>query len=338
MKSQRVYKYRSGDDSTFERDVKTLEENCFFAPSFNLLNDPSETLIIDTFDYQLGIFTKLFRLKTENGKARIKKSYNELISKKDELGIYSLSKTFNDELLWAHYANSHKGFCIEYDMDKLIDNFSNEELYPFPVKYSRVPPQIGLNELINGNLLSIIKKISGTKSKKWKYESEVRIIRNLSGKQVYNHKALKGIYFGLNMEHSKKDQLISRFLERGVDFYQIVQRKNLYGFQAELIFRAVEDPAYLKIVPQKLTLSSPVEYKIEEKHYDVISKTGHLKIILDEEINHNSLLWLANLFKKDIFNNTDRVYMCYWIKTIEDNVCWATTDFEAEKIEINICG
>lgn len=48
------------------------------------------------------------------------------------IGIYSLSKpkeneTFPcNELLWAHYANSHKGFCIEYDLDILLKNHSSQ--------------------------------------------------------------------------------------------------------------------------------------------------------------------------------------------------------------------
>ena len=37
-----------------------------------------------------------------------------------KVGIYSLSRTPLDELMWAHYGNSHASFCIEYDLDRLI--------------------------------------------------------------------------------------------------------------------------------------------------------------------------------------------------------------------------
>jgi len=40
-----------------------------------------------------------------------------------KIGIFSLSKKYDDELLWAHYANSHKGFCIEYDLEILLKLF-----------------------------------------------------------------------------------------------------------------------------------------------------------------------------------------------------------------------
>lgn len=40
----RVYKYRGGDDrEIFERDLKSIEKNYFWAPDFSKLNDPCET-------------------------------------------------------------------------------------------------------------------------------------------------------------------------------------------------------------------------------------------------------------------------------------------------------
>lgn len=52
--------------------------------------------------------------------------------------------------MWAHYANSHKGFCIEYDIEKLQDS----ENYTFDVnrmkiEYKNEPPIIGLDDIYN---------------------------------------------------------------------------------------------------------------------------------------------------------------------------------------------
>ncbi|MFT6054606.1 MAG: hypothetical protein ACJASP_001499 [Roseivirga sp.] len=45
---------------------------------------------------------------------------DEFISKLNEqVGIYSLAGRCNHELLWAHCANSHRGFCNEYDLHEL---------------------------------------------------------------------------------------------------------------------------------------------------------------------------------------------------------------------------
>jgi len=334
MKSKKLYKYRSGDDYTFDRDLNTLEENCFFAPTHKLLNDPNETFILDNFDIQSKYFDKIFRSDTGN----LKEKYKQLLKRREEVGIYSLSKTFNDELLWAHYGNSHKGFCIEYDEVKLLDTFSNEDLYTFPVKYSNIPPQIGLNDIVNNDILTIVKKLSGTKSKSWKYENEVRIIRGNSGNQVYNHKALTSIIFGINMEYTKMDKIIYRFSDRGINFYQMTPKKNLYGFQAELLFPKEDfKETYLKTIPINVTKSKPVNYKINLKTYDRITKKGNIEIIIDQKIDFDSLNWIAKLIKKHIFSNAEKIFMFYYINSIDrKSFCWASTHFSNEKFNIKI--
>ncbi len=334
MKSHKLYKYRSGDDDTFERDLNTLEENCYFAPSHKLLNDPNETFILDNFDIQSKFYNRLFKSKTGN----VKEKYNRLLKRREEVGIYSLSKTFNDELLWAHYGDSHKGFCIEYDEVKLFDTFSNENLYTFPVKYSNIPPQIGLNDIINNDVLKIVKKLSGTKSKSWKYENEVRIIRDKPGKQVYNHKALTSIIFGVNMEHAKKDKIITKFSDRGINFYQMTTKKNLYGFKAELLFHNKDfKETYLTTIPAEVTKSKPVNYQINLKTYDWITKKGIIEIILDQEVGFESLNWIAELIKKHIFINAEKIFMFYYINFIDTTTfSWATSHYSNNKFEIKI--
>jgi hypothetical protein len=41
------------------------------------------------------------------------KSQYEKVNK--DIGIFSLSKKWNNSLMWAHYTISHKGFCIGFD-------------------------------------------------------------------------------------------------------------------------------------------------------------------------------------------------------------------------------
>ncbi|GAB3528545.1 DUF2971 domain-containing protein [Photobacterium alginatilyticum] len=46
----------------------------------------------------------------------------------DDYGIISFTETYNNLLMWAHYANEHKGIVIEFDHSKL--NFSRYQSYP----------------------------------------------------------------------------------------------------------------------------------------------------------------------------------------------------------------
>lgn len=81
------------------------------------------------------------------------------------------------------------------------------------------------------------------KSPKWSYENEIRLIFDNNGVTQYNPKALKAIYFGLNMS-SKERELIIKGLE-GVDvkFYEILKLKGQYKLDFLLI---AENTAYLK--------------------------------------------------------------------------------------------
>ncbi|WP_186172056.1 DUF2971 domain-containing protein [Vibrio chagasii] len=46
----------------------------------------------------------------------------------DDYGIISFTETYNNLLMWAHYANEHKGIVIEFDLTKL--NFNRYQSYP----------------------------------------------------------------------------------------------------------------------------------------------------------------------------------------------------------------
>ena len=49
----------------------------------------------------------------------VKEQYNKFTDKFSNVGVYSLSKSFDNELLWAYYASGHTGVAIEYDIDIL---------------------------------------------------------------------------------------------------------------------------------------------------------------------------------------------------------------------------
>jgi hypothetical protein len=140
-----VYKYRSGTT----RDIEALMNNQFFASSMEKLNDIQKGKIL--IDNQK---IKLLDLFVENVTSRfnisIEKSLNNLIHIYKNSGVYYLSKDYKNELLWAHYADSHKGFCIEYNFDILKQYPCNEDDF-FDVKYSKDVPIINLGNMIDSN-------------------------------------------------------------------------------------------------------------------------------------------------------------------------------------------
>ena len=75
--------------------------------------------------------------------------------------------------MWSFYANSHKGFCIEYDVERLqMSEPLLQNVNVVPVVYVKKPPRITIDDINSGDRL--IAKMFGTKSKKWEYEKETR--------------------------------------------------------------------------------------------------------------------------------------------------------------------
>jgi hypothetical protein len=137
-----LYKYRSLRDFKFFVDI-ILNQRLFAAPYFDL-NDPMEGHYI----YDGG----------ENSR--------ELVSiikgEKDQVRICSLSRTPSDHLMWAHYADGHRGVVIEVDVDKSIYDVRS-------VLYS------GMKHVGGYQLFETAKDILSQKNEFWEYEQEERV-------------------------------------------------------------------------------------------------------------------------------------------------------------------
>lgn len=214
----KVYKYRANflDEKTKKRrDAESLINNEFYAARFKELNDPFE------------------------GSVELPKSSSDeywvtpLIQDTYNAGIYSLTKLKNgetfpsNELLWAHYANSHTGFCIEYELDSLTNKNINKDFdirNTINVAYTDERPEINKPE----NVFSIQTKIFGTKSLAWNYENEIRIVCRSSGIKKYPEDSVTGVYFGLKICFEERNYIINKMNDRNIKFYQINREGNNY--------------------------------------------------------------------------------------------------------------
>ncbi|REH01839.1 DUF2971 domain-containing protein [Flavobacterium aquicola] len=335
-----VYKYRGGDETIFERDLSSIKNNVFFAPKHDLLNDPCETLVCtDKFVTQARSLSFLFGTDKEKKILNVQDAVRNLFHvRKKTLGIYSLSKTYVDELLWAHYANSHKGFCIEYDLDKLLNCDKSFGLYAFDIEYSKEPPQYSMKDINNHRTEYIVKKIAGHKSIRWEYEKEYRIITDFFGNHSYDFEAVKGIYFGLNMSENQKEILMNTLEGRGIKFYQIKQIPKTYQFERELINDVFkEEISYFKKIPNIISRIGDVKIDILEKKYIRESK-ANITIEIESYIDEKSIKWLAKKIKEEMFKNAERVFIFFYLKGDSiKNLAWATAHFSPE-FEIKILG
>lgn len=222
----KVFKYRG---INFERDFKTLKNDQFFASPFNQLNDPFEGVYNDQISSFLALIKTIFKANTNE----VSQSIKDIKDLKNKLGIYSLSTTYKDELLWSHYADGHKGFCIEYDLERLKGKFYGlDQTYQFNVDYKEKPSTLTYNDLENN---SLTKKLFATKSKMWSYEKEIRLIFDNNSLKDYHRSALTGIYFGIEMSYDKKQKFIEYFQTSDVKFYEMHRMENSYKLKRKLV-------------------------------------------------------------------------------------------------------
>ncbi|HXQ37613.1 MAG TPA: DUF2971 domain-containing protein [Anaerolineales bacterium] len=114
----------------------------------------------------LRIFLKSMRDGAVEVRQAIHHAFNE------NVGLLSLSEIADNELMWAHYADSHRGLVLGFDEKHTFFNrrrTENDEFYFVrKVRYSDDPP-VSL-ATIDGDALLI------TKGTRWSYEREWRML------------------------------------------------------------------------------------------------------------------------------------------------------------------
>lgn len=121
-----------------------------------------------------------------------------------EFGVCAFSLTSTSELLWAHYANKHRGVVLKYQFDQDFISHSRHKFVCLDlVKYGQNAVTKYLQTAMidqqeaNGFVDELAKLYLTAKAEAWSYEEEVRVIRNTSGPIEIPRRALRKIIFGL---------------------------------------------------------------------------------------------------------------------------------------------
>lgn len=232
------YKYLPSDRLSYLKDellryTQPLDLN---DPFECLPKKPSEEEFKKLIESILPYFPKTsIPLKDISGGLNLNTIYNDLYQNvNNDIGILSLTKKWNNTLMWAHYSISHKGFCIGFDPNhEYFTNFlssnGDKSKTVLDVIYSEerveLPMELGKKKLGFEPYI--------TKSKDWDYEEEVRVIAslNMSDKQrkgvgpdihlfIVPHKAIKEIIAGANMDENN-EKLIKEFCSKNnIQFYK----------------------------------------------------------------------------------------------------------------------
>lgn len=171
----KLYKYHTINFNL----LQSLRKQINWYSKLHLLNDPYECFFIDNTTTT---------------------AYKDFVS---QLCVCCFSKNMNEILMWSHYANNHKGVCIEFDIidenvikGQLMEVTYSNELSTLNNVERTSTGHLSLNVSSNGKFLT-------TKFQNWSYEEEFRAYiicedANSNGMEKPFLGSLTALYFGKN--------------------------------------------------------------------------------------------------------------------------------------------
>jgi len=240
-----LYKYRSlHTKKDREHTLRILSHNEIYFTKCKEFNDPFDCnlhisvhgdcnthkvklrqLNPDLSDEEL-ISQTLKDLQPKNIKKCELRINNEIRRINKNIGIFSMSAKRDNLLMWSHYANFHKGICLEF---KTINGklFGCEILN---VDYEKKYPNLSMYDNPN---FEWVKKYLTTKSLDWEYEEEWRIIYKKTGCQAFlsEDNELSGVILGSHISKRNKESVLKCLSENNceVKLYQAHECKDRFG-------------------------------------------------------------------------------------------------------------
>lgn len=172
-----------------------------------------------------------------------------------EMPLVCLSESYNDILMWSHYADNHKGFVIEYDTDTLrtdcmcCPNGKNnknciewKQVMLLPILYTNERYD-ATNFIYDNVLMSIFNrvgllnvwnsaddfaqyKINIYKHESWSYEKEWRLqLYRTNGEKFINAKPI-AVYLGCRISKCYEDILVKYALAHNIKIYKMNENPN----------------------------------------------------------------------------------------------------------------
>lgn len=96
---------------------------------------------------------------------------------RNTVGVSCFSESEDSLLMWAHYANNHRGICVEYDLLE-INNILKFTAIPIIYSQERTRFNLFKPERIENDAIGLFIQSLTSKSPEWSYEKEWRIIRD----------------------------------------------------------------------------------------------------------------------------------------------------------------
>lgn len=143
-------------------------------------------------------------------------------------GVACLSAVPSDILMWAHYADGHRGFCLEFSTQ--AEPFSRARPVRYQDQASRIDPlKLIARDSSEGDL---VEKLMLVKFSSWSYECEWRVLHAKAHTAfTYEWSLLTGVFFGAAMGADQKDVIAQLLVHAPTKLYDM--RRAASGFAVE---------------------------------------------------------------------------------------------------------
>lgn len=164
------------------------------------------------------------------------------------IGIFSMSETCENKLMWGHYAEGGKGIAIGFELSE--SSGITEDSICLKVNYvdspvilsQRIKPTLAFYLDENGKPVyfhasafddPFVQTVMSTKNRVWSYEKEWRCIEQIAG--LKNTIApIKEIVFGPQCPKHVREKYISlveKYCDKSVSFFEIVMKGRTFSKQ-----------------------------------------------------------------------------------------------------------
>ncbi|MFA6136729.1 MAG: DUF2971 domain-containing protein [Sulfurimonas sp.] len=197
-----------------------------------------------THDRKIKAMRKLY---SEHGikLSRPENIFKDMHKRLSKVGIFSLSETCSNELMWAHYSANHQGVAFGFSMS---DNckLANPR-HCLPVTYAREKPTFKTGFKSEVQIMAIgsdtpnVQRVSfeddvfrstiSTKTPAWEYEKEWRYVEESHG--LFDFPGiLTHVVFGMRMNEERKahyKSLINKNILTDMEYFEVVESEDLSG-------------------------------------------------------------------------------------------------------------
>jgi len=151
-------------------------------------------------------------------------------------GVLSMAERWDCPLMWSHYADEHRGLCIEYD----LTNHACSHIKP--VHYNR-PRSIKTTELMEWKRhnsaeaqRAILDTYFFSKAPQWRYEKEWRDISQIHGARSAPFR-ITGVYFGLRCDAAIQTSIVKLFANSTlpIAFYDLYPLEDSFRLKRRLV-------------------------------------------------------------------------------------------------------